>query len=515
MTADIPARDIRPNGRITALVDERFTKFGRYSVARPRGCPTRALRKCGDHITLGYDVEAAIRGKFHQHRTCALLKKRRQIVELQRCGHDRHWIAPTVSHRLCTGLGFNEQLVQDGRFRQIPHTLLPVRPRHLRYRVLRHAGHGVAKRIRRVDGHQPVFFLTAPQYVEHREVIARLHKAMIAHPAVAVRFGEIAEARIRKKYDDHIVCAEFRLVLPHPAQHAGHDHPARLSDEETLLRSQTTCHQHRLAIRHTDVVIDDAKVHIFSQDVLAHALGHVGIDLLLVEDAGVLVLEVHRSIWIDAYSFDRRVLLLQIARAARARAARSCPRHEMRDAALGLRPELRAGCLIMGYGVGWIVVLIQIYGIGDLRGQPPSDRVVRPRIIRCDVRRANDDFGAESTQDVDLLLALLVGGGEDAAVAFRDGHQGEAGAGIAAGAFDYGTAGPQRSVPLGRLNHCEPNAILDGSTGVEVLNFDEDGTVELGEQAIELNKRRIADCAEDILMPHPNVLSLVSLRFSF
>ncbi len=162
-----------------------------------------------------------------------------------------------------------------------------------------------------------------------------------------------------------------------------------------------------------------------------------GIDLVLVEDAGLLVLLEHRPVGVDAPHLDRRVALLQDSGPTpRDRAAGADADHEVRDPAVGLLPDLRPGLLVVR-GASWTGCRT---GSPSRRSGPPLEprrhRVVRPRVLRIDVGRADDDLGAESLQRVDLLLRLLVGRREDALVALDHGGDGQAHAGVARGALD-------------------------------------------------------------------------------
>jgi hypothetical protein len=71
------------------------------------------------------------------------------------------------------------------------------------------------------------------------------------------------------------------------------------------------------------------------QEVLADPFGDVRVDLVLVEDAGLLVFLEHRSVGVDPPHLDRRVLLFQIATRARRGAARADADDEM-----GERPSV-------------------------------------------------------------------------------------------------------------------------------------------------------------------------------
>jgi hypothetical protein len=96
------------------------------------------------------------------------------------------------------------------------------------------------------------------------------------------------------------------------------------------------------------------------QEVLADALRDVRVDLVLVEDARLLVLLEDRAVGVDAPDLDGRVALLEVAAGAADRAAGADADHEVRDAAVGLLPDLGAGLLVVRRGVRQVVVLVRL-----------------------------------------------------------------------------------------------------------------------------------------------------------
>ena len=221
-------------------------------------------------------------------------------------------------------------------------------------------------------------------------------------------------------------------------------------------------------------MIDDGEVDVLRQEVLADALGDVRIDLVLVEDAGLLVFLEHRSVRVDAPDLDLRIALLEVAPDARRRAAGAHADHEMRDAAVGLLPDFRPGLLVVRGRVRQVVVLIRLPGVRHLLLEARRHRVVRARILGIDVGRTDDHFGAERLERVDLFLRLLVGRREDALVALDDGGNREPHAGVAGGAFDDGAARLQQPAALGVLDHLDRHAVLDRVARIERLELGED-----------------------------------------
>ena len=165
------------------------------------------------------------------------------------------------------------------------------------------------------------------------------------------------------------------------------------------------------------------------------------------------------------------LLLLQILRDAADRAAGADADHEVVDPAVGLLPDLRAGLLVVRLRVRQVVVLVGLPRVRRLALEARRHRVVRARIFRIDVGRADDDFGAEGAQRVDLFLRLLVGGREDALVALDDRGNRQAHAGIAGRALDDRAAGLEPAVAFGVLDHLDRHAVLDRVAGIGGLDL--------------------------------------------
>src|SRR5205823_8980357 len=102
-------------------------------------------------------------------------------------------------------------------------------------------------------------------------------------------------------------------------------------------------------------------------EVLAHALDQVR----LHRPTGV-----DRAHRIGPDHLDRRVLLLQVAPDAADRAAGAYARHEVRDRALGLLPQLRAGAAVVRLRVRLVRVLVRLERTRDLGGQAVGHAVV-------------------------------------------------------------------------------------------------------------------------------------------
>ena len=186
---------------------------------------------------------------------------------------------------------------------------------------------------------------------------------------------------------------------------------------------------------------------------------------------------------------------------------------EVRDPAVGLVPDLRAGRPLVGRRVLQVPVLVRLEGAGDVAREPRRDRVVRLRRFRLDVRRAEDDLGAVGPQQGLLLGRLLVGHDEDAAVALERRRDRQAVAGVARRRLDDRAARLEQAGALGRLDHRQADPVLDRAARVERLELGEDERLvleaaEVAGDAGQPDERRVADEIEDRFgVPHPGRIS--------
>ena len=370
---------------------------------------------------------------------------------------------------------------------------------HRRDRVVqRHVGRG---------RHQRPFGRAACDERARGEGLRLVQEAVLLHPDVVVHLAERAVAAVGHDHDEHVVVRERLPVRLHPLERAGHRHAARAAEEHPLLARETAGHEHRLPVRDAHVVVHDVEVHVAREDVLPDPLGHVRVDLVLVELAGVEVLPVDGAEGVHADDPHAGVPFLEVGGGARNRAAGAGADEEVRDPLLGPFPQFRARRPDVGRRVRRVVVLVHVEGVGRLLRETARDLVVGARILGVHRRGADDDLRPQRPQDRDLLGTLLVRGREDAPVAARDGGEREAHAGVAARALDDRAAGRDLAPRLGILEHRDPDPVLDGAAGVEVLELREDGAGEVRGQAVHAHQRSPADRSEDVVVPHGDVRS--------
>src|SRR5207248_11354707 len=139
---------------------------------------------------------------------------------------------------------------------------------------------------------------------------------------------------------------------------------------------------------------------------------------------------------------------------------------EVGDRAVGLRPDLRAGGVVVRQRVVDVGVLVGLPAAGPLGRQPVGDVVVGLRMFRRNRGRTYDDLGAVRLQHVDLVERDLVGADEHAAIAALLRDDREADARVAAGRFDDRAAGLELARRLRRVDHPLGDAVLHGTAGV-------------------------------------------------
>src|SRR6266567_3731340 len=170
--------------------------------------------------------------------------------------------------------------------------------------------------------------------------------------------------------------------------------------------------------------------------------------------------------------------------------------------AAAIFPDLRPGGFVVGLGVHGIFVLIGVKGIGDFAGQLFGHGIVAARIIGLDGRGADNHFGAEALEQIDLLLGLLIGNSENHFVTAHRCDEREAHAGIAGSAFDDRAAGLEQAFALGFVDHGDADAVLDRAAGIQVIGFDVHLGLAVAGQAIEANEWCMADGFEDVFALH-------------
>ena len=213
-------------------------------------------------------------------------------------------------------------------------------------------------------------------------------------------------------------------------------------------------------------------------------------------DPGWILGREDRALGVGADDHELRLLLLQVARRARDRAARPDRDHDGVELVSDLLPELRAGRPVVGLRIRVVRVLVRLERAGNLLGEAVGDGVVALRRVGVDGCRADHDLGAEGTKERDLLGRDLVGNDADQLVALDRGGQRESDAGVAGGRLDDRPARLQLPVAFRRLHHAQSDPVLVRAARVQVLELCEQDAAELGAQLLEAYDRCLPDQLE-------------------
>ena len=169
-------------------------------------------------------------------------------------------------------------------------------------------------------------------------------------------FRQVTAATVGQEHNDQRVWAG----LGGHSQRRHGRHATGTAHQQTLLAGQSTRHVEGIGIGNGDDLIGDRRVVGRGPEVLADTLHQVG-------PAGAA--GVHRTLGIGADDLDPSARhLLEVAPGAGDGSARADPGDEMRDLAVGIRPDLRAGGLIVtrrAVGVGILIGLPRAVDLND------------------------------------------------------------------------------------------------------------------------------------------------------
>src|SRR5829696_2327013 len=232
---------------------------------------------------------------------------------------------------------------------------------HLRDAVLVHLRERLGDRGRRLDGEDARAVTRGLRRAdEPGRHLLWFEQALLLQPLVRVVLRQVVLAGVADDEDD-----DARLVQP--ARHLegrGEVRPRRAAAEDALLAPELARHLERLAVGDVDDLVHVAHVHVGRDDLLPDAFDEVG--RRLVRAAGLLVRLEDRAVRVRADDPDVRALLLQEPPRARDGAARAEPRDEVRDAPLGLLPQLRPRGAVVRLGVVRVGVLVRVEAVRRL-----------------------------------------------------------------------------------------------------------------------------------------------------
>ena len=156
----------------------------------------------------------------------------------------------------------------------------------------------------------------------------------------------------------------------------------------------------------------------------------------------------------------------------------------------------------MALAIGNIIELIgpdraRLMFRGKPRGEAPREFHVIVGVGIGD-RWNLDQFGALQPQQIFLFLALGVGNDDHRLVAQGIGDQREADPGIARGAFDDQSAGPQAPLRDRVVNNGESGAVFHRSAGVHELSLAQNRAAGQFRRMAQLDERGSPDRCDDI-----------------
>ena len=140
-----------------------------------------------------------------------------------------------------------------------------------------------------------------------------------------------------------------------------------------------------------------------------------------------------------------------------------------------------------------VVVLVRAESSGNRVGEALSHLIVGPRVVGARIGGGDDDFGTVCAQHGTLGFGDLVGQREDRTVAALLCDEREPDTGVAGGRLDDHTAGLELSGALRGVDDALRDAVLGGSTGIEILHFDGDGRLDAVSDVMKLYEWRVAD----------------------
>jgi hypothetical protein len=196
------------------------------------------------------------------------------------------------------------------------------------------------------------------------------------------------------------------------------------------------------------------------------------------------------------------VAFLEVASRARNCATCAHASDQMRDTPLCILPDFGTRGQIVCLWVRGIIILVHEEGVGNFLRQLACHGVVAARVIRWHRRRADNHLGAHRLEHVNLLARLLVGGGEDGAVAAQSRHHRQPHSGVAGGAFDNRATRLQFAFTLRLLDHAQRDSVLHAPARVHELQFRIDSGLQMARDALKAHQRCSSNRIQKALISH-------------
>src|SRR5258708_6532423 len=320
--------------------------------------------------------------------------------------------------------------------------------------------------------------------------------AALEHPQVVVNLAEVARAGVRQQRNYEI----FRSQIFGKAQCPGDTAAAGAAREEPFQLRQPARDDKTFLIIDLDDVVQNFQIHGRGEEIFADAFHDVRLGLDGLPGLDELVVE--RTVGVHANNFDVGIFFLQVFSRAANGAAGAHAADEVRDLAFAVFPNLGTGGAVVRLGIHRVVVLIRIIRIGNLASEFFRYRIVAPGIFRLDGGGANDDFGAESFQEINFFFGLLVRGGKNTLVTANRRDQRQAHAGVAGSAFYNRAAGLEQAFLLGFIDHADADAIFHGAAGIGEFRLDVNLRLQAPIDAVQAHQRGVTNRFQNVVALH-------------
>src|SRR5882757_4974494 len=295
---------------------------------------------------------------------------------------------------------------------------------------------------------------------------SRVHVAAFVHPQIVINFAEVARAGVRKQRDHKISWPE----IFGKAQRARNATAAGAAGEEAFHFCQAARNDEAFLVVDLNDVVEDFQIHGRGEKILADAFHNIGFGFDGLPGFDEIV--VQRAVGIDADNFYFGIFFLQEFADAADGAAGAHAANEVRNLAFAIFPNLGPRGAIVRLGIHRIIVLIRIIRIGNFAGEFFRYGIVAARIFRLDGGRTDDDFSAESFQEINFFLGLFISSREDALVTTNRRDQRQTHAGIARSAFNDGAAGLEQAFFFGFVDHADADAVFHGAARIGEFGLD-------------------------------------------
>ena len=203
-----------------------------------------------------------------------------------------------------------------------------------------------------------------------------------------------------------------------------------------------------------------------------------------------------RGIRLDGHHLERRLARLDHLAHAGDRAAGADAGNQVVDLAVGVAPDFLGRGAAVDLGVGRVLELLRQKVLLRVGSDDIFGTLDRPAHAFGTGRE--DQLGAVGAQQHAPLLAHGFGHDQDALVALGGADQGQGDAGVAAGRLDDDRVLVDQAGLLGGVDHGKADAVLDAGAGIEKLQLGHDRAVGAFGEAVEADKRGVADQFSDI-----------------